>query len=932
MTEVIYDRRAPTGVEATRPIYTSSSCEVDLERRELRVLGSRVAVGSHAFEILEILVQAGGDLITKNELMAQIWPGAIVMDSTLHVHASSLRKALGPYRHLLKTESRRGYRLLGQWSVGGQAAVAGIVGPERSGWIEISPANNLPAKVSDLVGRETALQELLEFIATYRAVTLVGPGGIGKTVLAIDLGRRVLAEYNDGAWLVELASLNDASLVLPTVAGVLGLTCVGELSPKTVTDAIGNRKLLLLFDNCEHVIDAVASLANVVLRDCSHVTILATSRERLSIIGERVYHVPTLDVPDEGHIDPDEIFAHSGPELFLTRIREMGSDSATSSTNLLAVATICRQLDGVPLAIEFAAARAVTLGVEPVAAGLLHRFDMLTTGHRAVLPRHRTLRAVLDWSYHLLSPDEQRLLRWLAAFPYRFSLAAAIELLAGGQSMASVSDGISSLVEKSLLNADKTAAGIRYRLLETTKDYGRSALDQSGEAEDAMRAHAKWVLNTLDGGSAASPPSARNLGALHEEEARAQIIYDVRAALDWCFVGHEHVIHGIRITALYAQSWLQASLMPECRERVEVALRCLDQRPGLAASLAPGLISELYIAHSVAIIHTTGLVEETHASLERALEIVDKSADDGARLHVLWARWDYYSNRRYYMKALQAARKFESAASHTGQQTASIVANRMLGHSLHYCGSQVAARSRLQEVLRHEAKSSGARTVWFHYDQAVLAGAVLARVLWLLGYSDQAIAAAEACCASAVEINHKLSQCYAHAIASFPIACLTGDLLAAEQAVEECAGLASRNQLSFYRNWAQCLRGVLLIEKKDFAGGLAVLSDALPMMGEVGLRQPEFQIALAKGFSGIRDTARARATIEAALAHAEQTGERWCIPELIRIRCEFAIAQDRHLVAAVEQDLRSAASMARRDGARAWELRIASSLAGHLRE
>src|SRR5215475_11530894 len=212
--------------EDIRPVYASGECEIDLARRELRVLGSPVPVGGRAFEIIEVLAQSAGELVTKDELMNRIWPGAVVMENTLQVHAGAVRKALGPYRGLLKTESRRGYRLLGDWTVQGRHATRPPVGLRQLRPTAERAGTNFPAAVTPLIGRSAANQRLRDLVSAYRVVTLTGPGGIGKSALALEVARALLAEFDDGGWLVELASLADPTLVPSAVAGVLGL-CLG---------------------------------------------------------------------------------------------------------------------------------------------------------------------------------------------------------------------------------------------------------------------------------------------------------------------------------------------------------------------------------------------------------------------------------------------------------------------------------------------------------------------------------------------------------------------------------------------------------------------------------------------------------------------------------------------------------------------------------
>ena len=472
--------------------YEFGAWEIDLARRELRSRGQPVPLGGRAFDIVEVLIQSAGELVTKDELMSCVWPNVTVGDNTLQVHVWAVRKALGADRWMLKTTTGRGYRLLGDWWGRPESTTAATVAPALT---QVRPSQtNLPATGADLIGRDAVVRQLRDLLSAYRIVTLTGPGGIGKTTLALNVAHRVLGEFADGGWLVELASLSDPGLVASTVAQVLRLGLGGgDITAETVARTIGDQHVLLVLDNCEHLIDAVAILAEMFLRLCPRVTILTTSREVLRAQGEYVYRVPPLVVPAPEEKEATEILGHSAPELFIARAKELGSDFSSNATNLATIAAICRHLDGIPLAIEFAAARAAALGIELVAAGLRDRLALLTRGRRTALPRHHTLRATLDWSYELLPEQERRLLRCLAVFPAGFNLDAAFALMyeAGGNKL-SVMDGIMELVAKSLVTFDGTEGSSRWRLLETIRAYALQKLAECGEIEGAQRRHATY--------------------------------------------------------------------------------------------------------------------------------------------------------------------------------------------------------------------------------------------------------------------------------------------------------------------------------------------------------------------------------------------------------------------------------------------------------
>ena len=547
-------------------IYTCEPWEVDLGRRELRSRGTPVALGNRAFEIVEVLVRAGGQLVTKDDLMERIWPGAIVGDNTLQVHISAVRKALGSDRGMLKTSHGRGYRLVGSWTVQhGEATEAPPVPQPRPQSAE-RPPTNFPAIVSQLVGRSTAVQRVHDLVSAYRVVTLTGPGGIGKTALALKAARDLLIDFEHGAWLVELASLSDEALAPSAVAGVLELKLGGErVTAESLARGIGDRHLLLVLDNCEHLIDAVATLVEAMMRLCPRATVLATSREVMRIQGESVYRVPALDVPDPGQEAPDIILGHSAVELFVIRAKALDTGFSPQPEDLPSIAEICRHLDGIPLAIEFAAARAAFVGTEQVAAGLRDRFALLTSGRRTAIPRHRTLRAALDWSYELLSEEEQRLLRHLAVFPAGFTFEAAAGRGRYWRSRSVDRRGIVQPCVQVALRTRQFDPPTRWRLLETIRAYALEKLTENGEYPGAARRHAEYFRDLV------CPMAAGSKAWLSRDDVArcSRELDNVRAALDWAFSPDGDAEIGAKLTAAFAPIWQMLSLMGECRDRIE---------------------------------------------------------------------------------------------------------------------------------------------------------------------------------------------------------------------------------------------------------------------------------------------------------------------------------------------------------------------------
>jgi predicted ATPase/DNA-binding winged helix-turn-helix (wHTH) protein len=603
-------------------VYEKGSWEVDTDRRELRAHGRAVPIGSRAFEIVETLVRSAGQFVSKDELVAHVWQGAVVEENTLRVHIHAIRKALGPDRTLLKTDSGRGYRLIGRWSKRDNEEAGRTV---RSWSLQgQQPRSNLPAATSPLVGREQELHQLRTLLSAFRVITLTGVGGIGKTTLALEVARNMLTEFDDAVCQVELAALADAQLVPSVVAAALGRNRTGAIA--TVDDlarAIGMTRLLLVLDNCEHLADASARLIEAVVRQCPNVSLLVTSREVMRVDGERVFRVPPLVVPEEGSGRQDKLLEHSAVELFLTRMQALDDRISPSSTDMSEVAAVCRHLDGIPLAIELAAARAATLGVRQVAVGLANRFELLTSRRRSALPRHRTLRATLDWSYELLSEDERTLLSRLSIFAGLFTLDDAEKVADAPDTM----ECLSELVDKSLVIAESIGSETHYRLLETTRVYALEKLEIAGDLGSVARRHAEYYRDLFE----RIEPEWQSRPTSEVRANYGWRRHNLRAALDWAFSDKGDVSVGLALTAAAVPFWMQTSSLREWRERVEQALghlpegemRDARQEMKLFAALGASLVG----------------FRRAEPALEKVLQLARELGDVDQQLLSLYGLW-----------------------------------------------------------------------------------------------------------------------------------------------------------------------------------------------------------------------------------------------------------------------------------------------------
>jgi predicted ATPase/DNA-binding winged helix-turn-helix (wHTH) protein len=906
-------------------VYVCDQWEIDLGRRELRSRGIPLPLGGRAFEIVTVLVQSATELVTKDRMMERVWPGAVVGEGTLHVHISAVRKALGQDRAMLKTVSGRGYRLLGSWTPQQRKASAPPVYSPLTRTSGAPPASNFPPLISRLVGRAAAAQFVQDLVSAYRVVTLTGPGGIGKTALAIKAARYLLPDFEDGGWIVELASLSDPGLVPSTVASTLGLKLTGEISAEAVARAVGGRHLLLVLDNCEHVIDVAANLAETLTRLCPRTTIVATSREVLRIDGESVYRVPPLEVPAPGQAAPDYIMQYSAVELFVARTKALNGGFSPHAEDLASIATICRHLDGIPLAIELAAASAAALGIEQVSAGVRDRFALLTRGRRTALPRQRTLRATLDWSHELLPETERRLLRRLAVFAGGFTVDSAAAVMAdAGLDAAMVADCIANLVTKSLIALDPTPGVTRWTLLETIRAYALEKLVEHAEADIAAEHHALYFRDLFT-------PQARGArSSLSDEDLARHVreIDNVRAALDWSFSSAGDQAIGIDLTVAYAPVWRHLSQMSECSERCERALLSLE--PHVTANMP--LRMELQINLASAIFITMGPPEQAKALLIEALATADALNDLNAQAGALSMLISIYFSRGEYGRAQIAAERIEQIAHRIGDPIHLRFAYQQMAATLLTRGRSREAQQYLERVLRFSAAPGDRRdAIYYNSNDQAADRATLAAALWMQGFTDHALNEARLSLKELQGADHPLLLCRTlYGISR--MSTMTGDFATADREIARLIEVAKGSNAHLWETAAHFLKGKLLVERGEFAQGLLVLHDAFETCDRTGwhISYEEYKGALALGLAGTGRLDEALIALDDAMAADRKgaDGRGWYAPELLRIKGEVLLQQAAdQLVLAAEDCFTQAAQMAREQGALFWELRVALSVA-----
>ncbi len=875
-----------------------------------------VRLGSRAFDILTGLVERAGEVVRKDELMARAWPQTFVEEANLKIQVSALRRALGDgqagHRYVV-TVPGRGYNFV--------APVSHEEAAPASPRPTTVPAgmHNLPLAATRMIGREEAVATLVSRLSRERLLTIVGPGGIGKTTVALAVAERTISDYEHGVWLVDLAPLGDPRLVPSAVATVLGVEIRTENPLAGLVAALRDKRMLLLLDNCEHVIDAAARLAAAVLSGVPGVNILATSREPLGAAGEREHRLGPLGSPPTwSGLTAAEAAAFPAVQLFVERVTAIVEDFALIDANAPLIVEICRRLDGLPLAIEFAAPRVEVLGVEGLATGLNHSLPLLTARRRTTMPRHRTMRAVVDWSYGLLSADEQRFFRALGIFAGGFTVeaAAAVAMDAATTSVDAI-DRLADLVAKSLVVADVSGAKPRFRLLDTTRAYAIEKVDESGERERLARRRAKYYRDLFERAEGEVPARPADEWLVDY----TQEIDNLRASLDWAFSREGDGSIGAGLTAAGVPLWIRLSLLKESGDRAKQALTALRT----AGTRDPREEMRLHAALGA----STPETPEMGAAFTKVLDLAESLGDTDYQLRALRGLYfDHMGNSRY-RAALPLAQKFLDLAMSGSDPSDRLFGERMLGVAKHFVGEQISARRHLEQVLTHDALTDHRQDVIrFQIDSRLFARVFLARVLWLQGFSDQAVRTAEMSIAEAQATSHAMSLCYALSLAACPIALWVGNLAGAARYAGALLDHSRRHSLPFWSALGSRFQVVVDLKGGDIDKGLRLLHTAI---AESKLRF-RFLTGLGELAEALGDAGRIAeglALVEAGIAQSEGG---WLTPELLRLKGELLLMQSTAAGAKTAEYLfQQAQGEAHRQEALSWELRAATSLARLLR-
>jgi predicted ATPase/DNA-binding winged helix-turn-helix (wHTH) protein len=884
--------------------------------RLLEKAGLAVPLGGRALDILIVLVEHAGEVVGKRELIERVWPIVTVDEGSLRFHIGALRKALG--------DGEAGARYVTNVPGRGYCFVEPISHAmrSRSGASEgarFDQTHRLPSRSTRTVGRDETVQTILASVLARRFITIVGPGGIGKTTVAVAVSHALLSEFDGAVCFLDLGSLSDPGLVGSNLASALGLPVGSDSAIPTVINFLRNKRMLLVFDSCEHVIEAVAELSETIFMEVPLVHLLATSREPLRVEGEQVHRLFPLDYPpDDVGLTASEALGFPAVQLFVERVAASTQQHAMlSDKDARTVAEICRKLDGIALAIELAAGRVAVHGIQGTAALLDDRFGLLWQGRRTAPPRQQTLNATLDWSYNLLPEIERVILRRLAVFAGRFSLDAAQAVLTDlAEPAPDVFECIANLVAKSLVTADVVGLSATYRLLDTTRAYGLEKLGANNELDDVARRHAEHYLKLFDGAEAdwAVRPMPEWL------EIYGRQIDNLRAGLEWAFSSSGDVSLGISLTIASGLLWFQLSLLDECRRRFDQALSFLG-----GPHVDPRQKMRLVALRSC-VVSVSTLVDGRNP-LSVVLDLAEALGDDDHRALALWALWASHSVRGETAKALEFAERFRETARATADAGYLATADRIFANLAFNAGNLVESLEYTNKALdRPTGPARRAQLIHHHMDQYVIDGSMQMLILFLQGFSDRALQATRRHYAHAVGTGHAPSQ-----INLLRSACLItlyiGDLPLAESYIEKLLRLSRGHQLGIASALGQCFEAMLMNLRGDPAAALPILRDAIAKYRATrfGVFLPLIIGNLAERLGDASDIAAGLTTIDEAFENAKAIDHHWLVPELLRIRGGLRFLDGKILEA--ERDLLASVDLAHRQSALYWELRAATSLA-----
>jgi predicted ATPase/DNA-binding winged helix-turn-helix (wHTH) protein len=887
------------------------------QRRLVRRDGEEVQLGGRAFDILLVLLENAGKIVSQRDLLDRVWADVYVEEGNLRVHIAGLRRALGESDDgvaFIETIPRRGYSFVAP-------VVREITAIDPAPALSVSTASEppvtLPPLLARMVGRDTVIVEVAELIDAHRFVTVVGTGGMGKTTVALAIAHTAREQMGCAAVFVDLSTVSSGDLVDTCVASALG---IGARSSDVRAELLGylrRHEVLLILDNCEHVIEAAALLAEHIVAECPSLRMLATSREALRAEGENVYFLAALESPGEGVATAEEAMAWPAVQLFMERAAANGYRAPLSDTEAPVVAAICRRLDGIALAIELAAGRVMTHGIDGMANLLNHRFKLMWQGRRSAVPRQQTMQAMLDWSFNLLAEPERLVLSQLSVLVGSFSLSAAQQMVDVRMTAMEAGEILTSLANKSLVWTNWEHGEMRFRLLDMTRAYAAAKLEESGTLEEVSRRHAHHVLDRVlvaNGAEADSAPGSRGM---------ADLVGNLRAALQWCFSSEADRSLAVTLAARSVPLLINLSLFPEC------ARWCGEAIDRLEDAHRDGMI-ELALREGIAVsgMFTRGNGDDIRMTIERGIDLAEATGSHEHELRLLSGLHIYMARTGDMPRLMEVSERAARIAVRTGRDDLIAMAEWMLGTACHLRDDQAGAQRYCEAALRRSAGSNAAQFTVFGFDHRVRGLIVLARALWLRGAFDQSANVSREVVAEAKTREHPVALCIA-LIYTTTAAIWSGELEVASERIDLLIDCAAANSLEPYRAVGLAMRGEVMVLRGDLAGGIAELRAALAILEAERHRvlSTGFLRTLAEALGENGQVIEALAVIDKAETQAKENFELYQIPDLHRARGEILLRLPSPDVEGAEREFRRAIEEARVQEIYGWEARAALGFA-----
>jgi predicted ATPase/DNA-binding winged helix-turn-helix (wHTH) protein len=863
--------------------------ELAIGERVLRRDGQALPLGGRALDILIYLADRPGEVIAKQELIDHVWSDVTVEEGSLRVHIAAIRKALA--------DGQFGNRYIANVKARGYSFVGTVVSFEdgaESRNEKLRQQGRLAARPPMMIDRESVLREVKDDLRAKRFVTLLGPGGIGKTTIAVAVGHAMAEAFGGEVYFADLGSLADPDLVVRTVATSLGLVLKSNDESRELVDLVRPRKLLIILDNCEHVIKAAAALAEKLFQETEQIHLLTTTRELLKVEGEHCCRILPLDFPPaDSEQTADVVLRYPAVQLFVERVKARGSNFVLTDSEAPFVAEMCQKLDGVPLAIELAAGPVAALGVRSTVARLVSRLELLKLGHRTAVPRHQTLKATLDWSYDLLSDVERIVFRRIARFVEYFSLDGARHVAGEqGSDHGEICDAIAGLVEKSLIAAQLDQAEPQYRLLDTTRTYALGKLEEHGEFDSISVRHAEYVALQLE--SQREMPSG--LPRAERVAAFSRQLSNARSALEWSFGSRGNDEIATRLAVASTPLFMELSLLIEWQGWAEQAMARLDDQDEHSGS----------------------------RSLDRTLP----QQDFADKFRLLSGLFLYSSWTTDIRRALDVAARYQKVALQRQDPDDLAHAETMLGAANHLAGNHLVAQRHFETGLRHAASGSRlrARHHLFHTTTLLLAG--MARSLLYRGLLGQSPHYARLAIEEGEKSGYPATLCRS-LILVLPVYLALEDWQKSEQHIAQLTDVAAAHSLWPLHSIATGLRGRWLLLQGNSRDGVPLLERASEELESQRheMLSMDFVSDLGEGLAALGRHDEALTLVMNALDAQQRGGKLLFLPALLRVKGLILASRSAEDFPEAVGSLRSSIEWARQQSATLFELKSALDLA-----